>query len=69
MEVALLYTLFTLLNTVSIIKTVLHCLNCSMHACIYIFSEIRTLLEWADALLSKKLELATRLDWIPIRLF
>ena len=63
MEVAPRYMLLTLLTLLSVdmvytidtIQNALHCLNSSMYAhCPYILSrKVRTLLEWADLLLSK----------------
>ena len=48
-----LYTVYS----VNIVQTVLHCLNSSMYANIYILlGKVRTLLEWAEELLSKMLD-------------
>ena len=53
-----LYTIYT----VDIVQTVLHCLNSSMYANIYILlGKVRTLLEWADGLLSQML--GDRVNW------
>ena len=39
----------------TIVNTALHCLNSRMYAYMYILlGKVRTLLEWADELLSKK---------------
>ena len=53
-----LYTAYTvtLLNTVYTIQTALHCLNTSMFAYIQLLGKVRTLLEWANTLLNKKVE-------------
>ena len=51
-----LYTVYTV-YTVHTVQTALHCLNSGMFACISIFlRKVRTLLEWADGLLSKMLD-------------
>ena len=77
MEEALHYiplTLFTLLallgvdtiGTAYTIQIALHCLNSSMHASL---GNVRTLLEWADGLLTKMLgDGVDWSGWIPLRL-
>ena len=63
------YTVDTVYNnetvyTVYTVQTASHCLNRSMFVFIYciFLGKVRTLLEWADALLSKMLD-----DWtIPL---
>ena len=56
-------------DTVDIVYTIqaaLHCSNSSMFA--YVFcGKVRTLLEWAAELLSKKLDWVMG-EWIPLRL-
>ena len=51
------------------VQTAFHCLNSSLYAYI-LLGKVGTLLEWADGLLSKMLELVTGVDgwmdgWIP----
>jgi len=48
------FTIYTV-YTVNTIQTVLHYLNSSTYACI-LWGKVRTLLEWADELLSKILD-------------
>ena len=43
------------------VQTAFHCLNSSLYAYI-LLGKVRTLLEWADGLLSKMLELVTGVD-------
>ena len=69
-----LFTLLTLFNTaftVYIIQTALHRLTNSMYAYI-LLGEVRRLLEWADALLSKMLgDWMDGMEWMdtPLRMF
>ena len=69
MELALL-KLFDTVFTVYTIPTALHCLKSGMHAYIFCFKgKGRALLELADALLSKLLDLMEWvMEWIHLRL-
>ena len=57
------YTVYTV-STVYTIQTALHCLNTSMFAYIQLLGKVRTLLEWANTLLNKKVEWMN--GWYPL---